>query len=699
MKRLLFFATLIGSTTLTAQHEHGNVLPCSVNLQAEEAYEADPSLRIQDSLSQVAFEQQYQDYLTNEFDPNTRSSYVIPIVFHVVHEGGPENISDEQIYDAIAKLNEDYDAANSDLSAVIPDFQGVIGNCDIEFRLATKDPNGQCHPGITRTFSQYTIDDGSGQTLGAVEAQHGVWPQNKYLNVFVVSDPNGAAGYTNYPAGWYPPNSMQGGIYLRHDYCGTIGTGSTSNRRTLPHECAHWLNIRHVWGNSNDITDPNNCSQDDLVSDTPLTQGNNGCNLAAQSCGSLDNVQNIMDYTGSCRRMFTQGQVARMHTALNNSTADRDNLWTNANLVATGTDGPGDLCIADFSSDVQVICAGSSVTFYDDSYHNVTSRNWTFTGGSPASSSSQNPTVTYNTGGVYSVSLEVSDGSSTITETKTNYIIVISDPGVSPPYSEGFEALSTVPDNSSWFIINGNSGSAWSLANVGADNTSKSAYLQNFGNYDGTTDELISETIDLSSVAASDQVVFNFEFAYNKRNAGNNEKLQFYISKDCGETWVLRKNISGSALGDAVSTSSYTPGSAEEWVYQEVTNINSDYFVSNFRYKFVFTNDGGNNLYIDNINLYPASMANILDLDVSKLILYPNPANETAVLKWQENEGKELSIVLLNSLGQEVSVVDNGYFAAGLHEVELDLSGLESGVYFVKLQTDSDADLIKLIRK
>lgn len=699
MKRLLFFATLIGSTTLTAQHEHGNVLPCSVNLQAEEAYEADPSLRIQDSLSQVAFEQQYQDYLANEYDPNARSTYVIPIVFHVVHEGGPENISDEQIYDALAKLNEDYDAANSDLSAVIPDFQGVIGNCDIEFRLATKDPNGQCHPGITRTFSQYTFDDGSGQTLAAVQAQQGVWPQNKYLNVFVVSDPNGAAGYTNYPAGWYPANSMQGGIYLRHDYCGTIGTGSTSNRRTLPHECAHWLNIRHVWGNSNDITDPNNCSQDDLVSDTPLTQGNNGCNLAAQSCGSLDNVQNIMDYTGSCRRMFTQGQVARMHTALNSSTADRDNLWTNANLIATGTDGPGDLCIAEFSSDVQVICAGSSVTFFDDSYHNVTNRNWTFTGGSPASSTAQNPVITYNTGGVYSVSLEVSDGSSNITETKTNYVIVISDPGVSPPYSEGFESLSAVPDNSSWFVTNGNSGNTWSLANVGADNTSKSAYLQNYGNTDGTIDELISETIDLSSVAASDQIVFNFEFAYNKRNSGNNEKLQFYISKDCGETWVLRKNISGSALGDAVSSSSYTPSSAEEWVYQEVTNINSDYFVSNFRYKFVFTNDGGNNLYIDNINLYPASMAGISDLEVAKTILYPNPANEKAVLRWNESEGKELNIVLLNSLGQQVLVVENGYFAVGSHQIELDLSGLEAGIYFVKLQSDAEAELIKLIRK
>lgn len=699
MKRLLFISALISSFTLTAQHEHGNVLPCSVNLQAEQAYEADPSLRNQDSLNQVAFELEYQNYLQNEYDPNARSSYVIPIVFHVVHEGGPENISDEQIYDALAKLNEDYDAANSDLSAVVSSFQGIIGNCDIEFRLATRDPNGQCHPGITRTFSQYTVDDGSGQTMAAVAAQHGTWPQNKYLNVFVVTDPNGAAGYTNYPAGWYSPTSMEGGIYLRHDYCGTIGTGSTSRRRTISHECAHWLNIRHVWGNSNDITDPGNCSNDDLVSDTPNTQGNNGCDLTANSCSSLDNIQNIMDYTGSCRRMFTQGQVARMHTALNNSTADRDNLWTNANLIATGTDGPGDLCIADFTSDVQVICAGGSISFFDDSYHNVTTRNWTFTGGSPASSSAQDPVVTYNTGGVYAVSLEVSDGSAVMTETKTSYIIVIDDPGTSLPYSEGFESLSALPDNDAWFALNGNSGNTWSLGNAGADNTLKSAKLQNYGNSDGTTDELISETIDMSGVAPTDQIVFNFEFAYNKRTSSDNEKLQFYISKDCGETWVLRKNITGSALGDVVSTSSYTPASAEEWTYQEVTNINSDYFVSNFRFKFVFTNDGGNNIYIDNINLYPASMSAIDESSLSNLILFPNPAESSAILRLNEASGSDLSISLVNSLGQEIQQIESGFFAKGSHQIDIDLSELTAGLYFVKVTSDKGSELIKLLKK
>lgn len=702
MKRFLLFTALIGSLSLTAQnHEHGTVVPCFVNLQAEKAYETDPSLKIQDSLEGIAFEIAYQDYLQNEFDPNARAAYVIPIVFHVVHLGGVENISDEQIYDALAKLNEDYSGTNSDLSAVIPAFQGVVGNPDIEFRLATIDPTGQCHPGITRTYSQATFDDGSGATMSAVASQHGVWPQNKYLNVFVVSDPNGAAGYTNYPAGWYPPTSMEGAIYLRHDYCGTIGTGSTSTRRTISHECAHWLNIRHVWGNSNNAGDAGNCSTDDLVADTPNTLGNNGCDLTTNTCSSLDNVQNNMDYTSSCRRMFTQGQVARMHTALNSSTAQRNNLWTGTNLTATGTAGPGALCEANFSSDIQVICAGSSVQFFDDSYHSVTSRNWTFTGGTPASSTAQDPIITYNTGGVYTVELDVSDGSVNLNETKTNYIVVIDDPGTGLPYSEGFEALTSIPDNSSWFTTNENSGAAWSLASTGADNTLKSATLQNFGNTDLSTDELLSETIDLSGVAASDQIVFNFETAYKKRSSGNNEKLQFYISKDCGETWVLRKNLTGSALGDDIQSSPYTPVSDEEWTYQEVTNINSEYFVSNFRYKFVFTNDGGNNIYLDNINLYPASMTSLDEnqAKVDHFIIYPNPTENKAKLRINQFESKELNISLINSLGQEVKMLSNGYYPKGSHQIEIDLTELNSGLYFVKITSEEGSEMIKLLKK
>lgn len=84
--------------------------------------------------------------------------------------------------------------------------------------------------------------------------------------------------------------------------------------------------------------------------------------------------------------------------------------------------------IADFSASSIVINAGESIQFNDASTNNPNSWNWTFTGGSPSSSSSQNPSIAYNTAGTYAVSLEASNATGSDTETKTAYITVNSAP-------------------------------------------------------------------------------------------------------------------------------------------------------------------------------------------------------------------------------------------------------------------------------
>ena len=78
----------------------------------------------------------------------------------------------------------------------------------------------------------------------------------------------------------------------------------------------------------------------------------------------------------------------------------------------------------DFESDIQNVCAGSTVNFTDLSV-GATSWNWTFEGGTPATSSDQNPSVVYNSAGTFDVTLEVSDGSATISETISDYINVV----------------------------------------------------------------------------------------------------------------------------------------------------------------------------------------------------------------------------------------------------------------------------------
>jgi len=696
MKSAFVFALCFLSLSSIAQ-ESDNHVHCLNNIEQERFLLEHPEFEDQIIQEQNDFQTFYEHYLAHEFDANARSSYVIPVVFHVVHNGGPENIEDAQIMDALEKLNEDYSGTNTDLSDVITDFTSVIGNPDIEFRLATKNPQGECHPGITRTVSENTNHDGGDGIIDDVAALHGTWPQNRYLNIFICADPNGAAGYTNYPAGWYPATSMEGGIYLRHDYCGTIGTGSTGRRRTISHECAHWLNIQHCWGSSNTPGDAGNCGMDDGVTDTPLSIGWSGCDLDGESCGSgVNNVQNNMEYTGSCRRMFTTGQVARMHAALNDNTAERNNLWTASNLISTGTDGPGDLCLAQFSSNTQAICLGQTVSFNDNSYHNVTSRTWTFEGGTPATSSDANPTVTYNSSGNFSVTLEVTDGSNNETVVETNYVAVLNNVGEDLPYFEGFEDVTSIPDNENWVTVDEN-GSSWSLDNTtGATNSSSCAKLANYGNTDGSADELISATIDLSGVDPSDDIVFNFNYAYRKINDSDDEWLKFYISKDCGETWVLRKNIHGDDLSTVTAGSSYFPFDAGHWYTEHITNISSSYYVSDFRFKFRFENDGGNNMYIDNINLYPASMTHITEEELT-YSLYPNPANDEAILKLNSTQNVD-EIQLLSTDGKVIRTISQNSIATS-NEFKIDLADLSAGIYLVRIQTDSRLETIKLLKK
>ena len=143
---------------------------------------------------------------------------------------------------------------------------------------------------------------------------------------------------------WHP---MANGIWLRHDYCGSIGTGSLYRSRTFIHEVGHWLNLPHTWGSSNEPGIASNCTMDDGVSDTPNTIGSTWCNYNETTCGSRSNIENHMEYS-SCRKMFTVGQKARMRTALLSSVGGRNNLITAQNQAATGIDVAPPFCSADF---------------------------------------------------------------------------------------------------------------------------------------------------------------------------------------------------------------------------------------------------------------------------------------------------------------------------------------------------------------
>lgn len=551
--------------------------------------------------------------------------YKIPVVFHIIHNNGVEKIDRDQAIDALQILNRDLRALRADTATVDTLFKPLIADIEVEFVLATKSPDGSCFNGVTMTESAYSYNNGGINGSDQVNdimmfnnVYQGNWPGNQYLNVFVCgSVGTGIAGYTNYPSGFFG-NTMNNGVWLRHDYCGSIGTGSPSGSKTFVHEIGHWLNLPHTWGSTNEPGLATNCNSDDGVTDTPNTIGSNWCNYNEVTCGPVANIENHMEYS-SCRKMFTQGQKSRMRTALNSSTGGRSNLITPSNHFATGIDAPAPFCEVDFFSNRYVTCSGDSIYFEDYSFHNPISWDWNFQGASPNTSNLESTYAKYQLPGVYDVSLTASgDSINFITETKNESVVVMNYSGDQLPYYEGFENINfNAPE---WISNDLN----WSITDEVSYNGSYCLKLQNQGLAEGTKLSLESKTLNLSDSA---KAYFTFKYAYARKNSSNNDFLRILGSYDCGKTWATRKIIYTNQLITAPDQNNFIP-TYSEWKEANIVSLIGPFCVSNFRFKFEFNSGGGNNLYIDNINISYENTTGTNSFDNQEISVYPNPSSD-----------------------------------------------------------------------
>lgn len=240
----------------------------------------------------------------------------VPVVVHVVWNTQAQNISEAQVQSQIDVLNRDYRKTNPDVANVPAVWQNVAADSQIEFFLATTDPNGHATTGITRTQTQTASFPQSGNPVkSAATGGADPWPADRYLNVWVCQLGDGLLGYAQFPGG--PANTD--GVVILHSAFGTNGTAAAPFNlgRSATHEIGHWLNLFHIWGD-----DGTGCNGTDEVDDTPNAAGPNfGCPaFASVTCGNGPNgdmFMNYMDYTDdACMFMFTAGQVTRMRATL-----------------------------------------------------------------------------------------------------------------------------------------------------------------------------------------------------------------------------------------------------------------------------------------------------------------------------------------------------------------------------------------------
>ncbi|HRO75495.1 MAG TPA: M43 family zinc metalloprotease [Crocinitomicaceae bacterium] len=688
--------TFIFGAFLAFQATAQNDLWCKQHVvQAELPYSAEREQRMKDfDNEQKAIQQAMKQ------QPPTRQVYKIPVVFHVLHYNGTDNISNEQIYDALEVLNRDFRKLNADTANVQFEFKSSNPNAvatpadiEIEFVLATKAPDGTCFGGITRTVSHTTFSTSNGfvqldAVMNGNDVYRGIWPNRQYMSIIVAQNLGTAAGYTFKPASFNGDN-MYGSIWMNPTYIGRIGTGSEVRSRTLTHEVGHWLNLDHVWGGTNNPGLASNCDEDDDVADTPNTIGVTTCKLNENSCGPKANVENYMDYS-YCSKMFTHGQKDRMRAAL--LTYQRKSLITPQNHVATGIDGNTGLCAVEFRTEKENYCVGETVKFQDYSTQGATSWTWEFEGGTPATSNNQSPSVTYANSGNYNVKLTVSDGTTTLSKTKTAYVRINAVSEL--PYFESFEDYTLVQEIDNAIIRNFTpNGATFEIVNGSAATGSKSLGYLNYYTSEVATNEFVSPMFDLSSLQTSDKVTLTFKYAYRKKTADNNETVTIYASKDCGMTWNTRKQLIGSSFSNEVLPTSYVPTS-EDFKTVHTTGITGTYFTNNFQFKIAFESNGGNNLYLDDINFYKGSpsdenVVGINNLSENQLSwrVYPNPASEVVSVVFYMKTAENMPLNLFDISGKKV--FENVYHAnKGENEILLDINTLSKGVYMVRLGTE-----------
>lgn len=689
------FASVLTTTALVAQAPGG--FGCGTDQARSLLLEADPALRG----LEADYEHGLQAYLQAKAGVRSDDDtvvYHIPIVFHVLYDptnlSDNHNLSDQAVQDAVALLNRDYRKRNADTTEICCGFETIAADSRIQFDLATRDPFGNCTNGIDRVTTQRSTMAGDFSKVSG-------WPRNHYVNIWVVNTiaSPGVAGYAYFPA------DVQDSYGALRDGVVILSTSLVSF--ALVHEIGHYLNLQHVWGSNNDA---GAACGDDGVEDTPETKGYNltcpgPINNDICTPGVHENYQNYMDYS-YCSMMYTNGQRDRMRATLNNTVSSRSNLWKPENALYTGTHGNEVSCapVPDFYTLNPFVCPGVPVQFKANVKRaTATSWNWTFAGGSPATSTEQNPTVSFTDPGPHDITLTVGNDHGENSITKSHVVTIGAN------YSEVNGLLNEPFNNpnalSLWPRVNyENNSTSWAWTGETGHNAPGCVKLNASSTYDqvqdifpentfSDKDILLTPTMDLQYVSS---VQLSFWYAYKTRTsvaADITESLEISYSIDCGKSWLTKQTLTGGALVTAgIGNAGYLPepGDWRQVNLNMGSVIQRDHVRIKFRYASgLFSND----LFIDDVNI--SGTVGISEYPSGTLTLFPNPAADHVVV------GVDLpttagTLSLLDISGRTVHTIP---VEAGNHKVDLDLAALRigAGVYLVRLANELGQRTEKLV--
>jgi len=520
--------------------------------------------------------------------------FILPIVFHVIHNNGAENLADSKILDGLNHLN---DAFSN--SGYYNNSSGL--DSQISFCLASIDPNGNSTSGINRIQSNltdhYMLDEASLKSLI-------IWDPAKYINVWIVEsiEDESIGGYA-YLASLASEN--EDGIVIDYNY---VNSNPVLNVPFI-HEMGHYLNLYHTFENGCPNDDCLNSG--DRICDTPpdnVTYTGSGC-MIDNSCFTDNDDASVynpftsdmtdldisfMDYSQfSCMTMFSEHQVLRMKNSIYHYRQELLNSYACEPITP----------VAMFEINNTETCAGSQVSFYAQPSGFVSDYLWSFPGGSPSTSTLKNPKVVYNNSGSYSVSLTVSNANESDIITLNNLMNVSDE----HEYTIFFEDFENGFGANLWTVVNPDFNATWEIMSVASSAYgSSSCYMDNFsGGTTGSIDKLKSKVIDLSEFS---NARIELDYAYGSSNLSTKDSLKIYIQESAGtisEIFSLGEESLYYSTSD--ETYEFFPLESESWCgdTEGCISIDISEFTGLSDIHFVIENihSGANNLFIDNIKI------------------------------------------------------------------------------------------------
>lgn len=246
--------------------------------------------------------------------------------------------------------------------------------------------------------------------------------------------------------------------------------------------------------------------------------------------------------------------------------------------------------------------------------------------------------------------------------------------------TESFESAG-IP--SAWTITPGGN-NTWEDAPTAGFNSSSSATLNFYSIASGQIDIMTLPPMSFTGTAA----YLTFDVSYAQYSSSNTDKLQVEVSTNCGTTWTSKYSKAGATLKTVAPVGSsvqFVPSGDNQWRHETV-NLSTYAGQSNVLVRLKGTSDYGNNLYVDNLN-FVTSVVGIEENEMlTNIHVYPNPITNSAFVDFNLSESNNVSITLVNALGQLEFSKELGKMSAGDQNYSLDATSISNGLYFLNIK-------------